>query len=75
MADKITNLLLPNLIVARAMKGHQGMFNGIVKCHPACNGQTPCFASCTAHNKAWNETAKGYDDKIKANKIIPFSEV
>ena len=56
------------------MKDHQGMFNGTVKCHPACNGQTPCFASCTEHNKAWNETAKGYDT-IELDKIIPFSEV
>ena len=58
----------------RVMKDHQGMFNGTVKCHPACNGQMPCFASCTEHNKAWNETAKGYDT-IDLDKIIPFSEV
>ena len=53
---------------------HKGMFNGTVKCHPACEGKTPCIASCPARYKAWNETAKGYDT-IDDETVIPFSEV
>ncbi len=51
---------------------HQGWFDGTIKCHPACNGIKPCIASCTADNKAWNET--GYDE-IDDDTKIPFSEV
>ena len=59
----------------RVMKDHShGMFDGTVKCHPACNGQTPCIASCTAKDYAWNETAKGYT-KVNDDTKIPFSEV
>ena len=53
---------------------HQGKFDGTVNCYPACNGTTPCIASCTAENKAWNETSKGYDI-IDDDTKIPFSEV
>ena len=56
------------------MTGRQGMFDGTVKCHQACNGQTPCIAACTDSNKAWNETAGGYNT-IDNKKIIPFSQV
>ena len=61
-------------MLPRAMKDHQGMFDGTVKCHPACKGHTPCIASCSKYNKAWNETARGYDE-IEDDAIIPFSEV
>ena len=56
------------------MKDHSGMFDGTVKCFPACNGNKPCIASCTAKDKAWNETKKG-NDYIDDETNIPFSEV
>ena len=62
-------------MLLRVMKDHlHGMFDGTVKCHPACNENTPCIASCTAKDYAWNETAKGYT-KVDDDTKIPISEV
>ena len=48
-----TNLFDIISILTRVMKDHSyGMFDGTVKCHPACNGHTPdCNAG--ARSKVW----------------------
>ena len=48
----------------RVMKDRRGIFDGTVKCHPACDGQTPCIAACKAHNKVGRIVCKKYVKNI-----------